>query len=180
MFLRLLILAIASLCCSKVFLNSSVFGTIFIFRTLNYIATATKVNENSKAFFKIIGCCICDVPGRTSYNLGRRILDAFRSSGNARSNHSCSYDYTARSESNMQFVEADMGKRTLIILQGVLGVITVLAGIVTVILGIMGYKGSVDIGIVEMSLLMSVVLLCVSLLLMIINLKRYRKIKYEK
>lgn len=73
-----------------------------------------------------------------------------------------------------------MGKRTLIILQGVLGVITVLAGIVTVILGIMGYKGSVDIGIVEMSLLMSVVLLCVSLLLMIINLKRYRKIKYEK
>ncbi len=80
----------------------------------------------------------------------------------------------------MQFVEADMGKRTLIILQGVLGVITVLAGIVTVILGIMGYKGSVDIGIVEMSLLMSVVLLCVSLLLMIINLKRYRKIKYEK
>lgn len=79
----------------------------------------------------------------------------------------------------MQFVETDMEK-TLIILQGVLGVITVLAGIVIVILGIMSYKGSVGIGIVEMSLLMSVVLLCVSLLLMIINLKRYRKIKYEK
>ena len=79
----------------------------------------------------------------------------------------------------MQFVETDMEK-TLIILQGVLGVITVLAGIVIVILGIMSYKGSVGIGIVEMSLLMSVVLLCVSLLLMIINLKRYRTIKYEK
>lgn len=56
-FFRLLILAIASMCCSKVLLNSSVFGTIFIFCALNYITTATKVNETEiqKPSLKLYG-----------------------------------------------------------------------------------------------------------------------------
>lgn len=56
-FFRWFILAIASMCCSKVLLNSSVFGTIFIFCTLNYITTTTNVNktEIQKPSLKLYG-----------------------------------------------------------------------------------------------------------------------------
>lgn len=56
-FFRLLILAIASMCCSKVLLNSSVFGTMFIFCILNYVATTTKIDETQirKPSLKLYG-----------------------------------------------------------------------------------------------------------------------------
>ncbi len=59
-FFRLLILAIASMCCSKVFLNSSVFGTIFIFCALNYITATTSVNEREiqKPSLKLYGVAV--------------------------------------------------------------------------------------------------------------------------
>ena len=59
-FFRLLILAIASMCCSKVLLNSSVFGTMFIFCALNYITATTKVNETErqKPSLKLYGVAV--------------------------------------------------------------------------------------------------------------------------
>ncbi|WP_075680411.1 hypothetical protein [Roseburia sp. 831b] len=59
-FFRLLILAIASMCCSKVLLNSSVFGTMFIFCALNHITATTKVNETEiqKPSLKLYGVAV--------------------------------------------------------------------------------------------------------------------------
>lgn len=59
-FFKLLILAIASMCCSKVLSNSSVFGTIFIFCVLNYITTTIKVSETEirKPSLKLYGTAV--------------------------------------------------------------------------------------------------------------------------